>query len=399
MILLAIGPGLVAQLANTDAGSIIIAAQSGARWGYRLLLLQLLIIPILFVVQELTVRLGLSTGNGYAELVRRRFGRFAALIATATLIVSCLGALVTQMSGLAGAGHVFGIPSWQTVAGIMTMIFVMVCTGSYRSVERVAICLGLFEFGFLVVAWRSGPNLGEMLAQMRDVPLADPAYLYLLAANLGTSIMPWTVAYQQSAIVDKGLTRDYMGAARVDTLVGAIICQVITGAIVIAAAATIGRTAPDIGLENVSQIANAFVPTMGNTVGRVVFAAGLCGGALVATVVVCLTAAWSIGEVTGVRHSLEHHPAEAPWFYLTFGAILLAGGGVVLSGINLVRLAIAVGVVNALFLPVVLGFLYWLARLGLPEADRLKGSYAIVVAALFGVTAGLGVFAAIGGSL
>lgn len=115
--MLAIGPGLVAQLANTDAGSIIIAAQSGARWGYRLPLLQLLIIPILFVVQELTFRLGLSTGTGYAELVRRRFGKFAALVATATLIVSCLGALVTQMSGLAGAGHVFGIPSWQTVAG------------------------------------------------------------------------------------------------------------------------------------------------------------------------------------------------------------------------------------------------------------------------------------------
>lgn len=252
----------------------------------------------------------------------------------------------------------------------MTMIFVMVCTDSYRSVERVAICLGLFGFAFLVVAWTSGPNLSEMLAQMRHVPLADPAYLYLVAANLGTSVMPWTLAYQQSAIVDKGLMRDCMGAARVDTLVGAIICQIITAAIVIAAAATIGRTAPDIGLENVSQIAKAFVPTMGDTVGRVVFAAGLCGCALVATVVVCVTAAWSIGEVIGVRHSLGHHPAEAPWFYLTIGAILLAGGGVVISGIKLVRLAIVVGVVNALFLPVVLGFLYWLARRGLPEADR-----------------------------
>jgi Mn2+/Fe2+ NRAMP family transporter len=398
MFWLAIGPGLVAQLANTDAGSIITAAQSGAQWGYRLLLLQLLIIPILFVVQELTVRLGLSTGNGYAELIRRRFGRLAAFVSTATLIVSCFGALVTQMSGLAGAGHVFGIPSWQTVPAIIAVIFVMVCTGSYRSVERVAICLGLFELAFLVVAWTSGPNPSEMLAQMREIPLGDPAYLYLLAANLGTSVMPWTVAYQQSAIVDKGLTREHIGAARVDTLVGAVICQVITAAIVIAAAAAI-RTDPDLGLETVSQIASAFVPTMGNTVGRVVFAMGLCGGALVATVVVCLTAAWSIGELMGVRHSLEHHPAEAPWFYLAFGVILFAGGGLVISGINLVRLAIAVGVGNALLLPVVLGFLYWLARRALPDADRLKGNYAIVVAVIFVVTAGLGVYAGIRGSL
>jgi Mn2+/Fe2+ NRAMP family transporter len=237
-----------------------------------------------------------------------------------------------------------------------------------------------------------------MLAQMRDIPLGDRAYLYLLAANLGTSVMPWTVAYQQSAIVDKGLTRAQIGAARVDTLVGAVICQVITAAIVIAAAAAI-RTAPDLGLENMSQIADAFVPIMGDTVGRVVFAAGLCGGALVATVVVCLTAAWSIGELSGVRHSLEHQPAEAPWFYLAFGIILFAGGSLVISGISLVRLAIAVGVVNALLMPVVLGFLFSLARRALPEPDRLRGGYAIVVAALFLVTAGLGVYAGIRGSL
>ena len=397
--LLVAGPGLVAQLANTDAGSIITAAQSGAQWGYRLLLLQFLLIPILYLVQELTVRLGLGTRKGYVQLVRQSFGRFWAFLSIIALVVSCFGALVTQMSGLAGAGQVFGIPVWETIAVTIAVIFLMVCTGSYRLVERIAIGLGLFELAFLVVAWTAHPSLGQMLAQMREAPLSDPRYLYLLAANLGTSIIPWIVVYQQSAIVNKGLAREHRSAARLDTFIGAVFCQVITAAIVVAAAATLGREGPDTGLQSVSQIAMALVPTLGDTVGRVVFALGLSGGALVATVVVCLTAAWSIGEMIGVKHSLKDNPAEAPWFYVAFAVILLAGGGLVVSGVNLVRLAIAFGVINALLLPVVLGFLYRLACTALPNSDRIKGGYAIVVGLVLFLVAGFGVYAGIAGSL
>ena len=68
------GPGLVVMLADTDVGSIITAGQSGVQWGYRLLLLQLVLVPILYVVQELTVRLGIFTGRGHGELIRATFG-------------------------------------------------------------------------------------------------------------------------------------------------------------------------------------------------------------------------------------------------------------------------------------------------------------------------------------
>ena len=397
--LLVLGPGLLAQLANSDAASIITAAESGAQWGYRLLLLQVLIIPVLYMTQELTVRLGLGTGKGYAELVRERFGRVWAFLSIATLIASCFGALVAQMTGLAGVGEAFGIPVWQTIAAIVALIFGMVLTGSYHSVERIAIALGLFELGFLVVAWTAHPDPAQILAQLTQVPVGNPGYLYLLAANLGTSIMPWTIVYQQSAVVDKGLTREHLGIERIDTLIGAVLCQVITAAIVVAAAATLGRGGSDPSLGSVSAIAMAFVPSLGETVGRGVFALGLAGGALVATVVVCLTAAWSIGESIGVRHSLEHHPREAPWFYAVFGIALVAGGTLVASGINLVRLAIAVGVINVLLLPVMLGFLYRLARTALAPADQLRGAYAAIVGIVFLMIAGFGVYAAIVGAL
>jgi len=140
----AVGPGLVVMLADTEAGSVITAAQSGAQWGYRLLLLQFLIIPLLYTAQELSIRLGLGTGKGFGELVRLRFGRGIALLSLATLVLSCFGALVTELSGLAGIGELFGIPLWETVGVLVVLIFAMVCTGSYHGVERIAICLGLF---------------------------------------------------------------------------------------------------------------------------------------------------------------------------------------------------------------------------------------------------------------
>ena len=86
--LLAAGPGLVVMLADTDAGSIVTAAQSGAVWGYKLLSLQLILIPILYIIQELTLRLSLSTGKGHAELIRQYFGKFWAWFAVSTLVIS-----------------------------------------------------------------------------------------------------------------------------------------------------------------------------------------------------------------------------------------------------------------------------------------------------------------------
>lgn len=394
----AVGPGLVAMLADTDAGSVITVAQSGARWQYRLLLLQFLLIPAMFMAQELAGRIGICTGKGCAELILARFGRAWAALAIAALAISCFGALVTQMSGLAGAGRVFGVPVWQGVALAVAMIFVMVVTGSYRSVERIAIFLGLFELAYVVVAWRAAPNLGEMATQLVQMPLGDANYLYLLAANLGTGVIPWTILYQQSASVDKGLTRGDIRGARIETLAGVILCQLVTSAMLVAAGAALYGKGAGNGLTDIGDIANALTPVLGDTVGREIFALGLCGGALVATVVVCLTSAWAIGEVLGVRHSLEHRPAAAPWFYGVFGAILLAGGALVASGIDLVALAIAAGVVNAVLLPVVLGFQYRLARTALAAPDRLKGWYAVVVGVIFVLTSAVGVFAGLLGA-
>lgn len=390
------GPGLVVMLADTDAGSVITAAQSGAEWGYRLLLLQVVLVPILCVVQELTVRLGIISGKGHAELIREQYGAAWAWLSVGTLVLACVGALLSELSGLAGVGLLFGVPTWLTMIVVVGGLTLMAYTGSYLSVERIAIAVGAFELVFLIVAWQANPDLSTVASETLNIPWRDSGYLYLVAANIGAVIMPWMVFYQQSAVIEKKLTVADLPAARWDTAAGAVITQLIMAGVLIASAATLGKSGQHESLETVQQIAQALTPFLGERTGRVLFALGMTGSALVATIVVTLTAARTLGEVLGVKHSLEHSPREAPWFYGFYTAALVAGALVVASGANLVALSVGVQVMNALLLPIVLGFLYLLAR-RLPLPYRLRGGYRLVIALTIAATVGFGAYAALKG--
>ncbi len=390
------GPGIVVMLADTDAGSVITAAQSGAEWGYRLLLLQLVLIPILYIVQELTVRLGAVEGRGHAALILDKFGRGWALLSVSTLILACVGALLSELSGLAGVGALMGIPAWLMMVLVVSTLVFIALSGSYLTVERVAIAVGAFELVFLLVAWRAQPGLADLARQSIDIPATNPKYLYLVAANIGAVIMPWMVFYQQSAVVEKKLGIGDLPAARVDTVIGAIVTQMIMAAVLVAAAATLSGGAEGVSLDTVEQIAQALTPALGDTTGRLLFGLGISGAAVVATIVVTLTAARTLGETLGYKHSLESAPREAPWFYVVYTLTLVAGAAIVLSGVNLVSLSVGVQVMNALLLPIVLGFLFMLAR-RLPEPHRLQGAYAAVVAAIIAVTVVFGVYSGVSG--
>ena len=388
------GPGLVVMFADTDAGSVITAAQSGAVWGYRLLLLQIILIPIVYIVQELAARLGIVTGKGHGELIREHFGKGWAWFSVCTLMVACLGALVTEFAGVAGAGLLFGIPPWLSVGMAVLLLSIVAWTGSYLRVERIAILIGSFELIFLVVAWWAQPSPAAMLSGLTHIPWRQPGYMYLAVANIGAVIMPWMVFYHQSAVVDKGMTTKDLRAARRDTALGAIITQLIMIAILVATAATIGLSNPGVPLDTVQQIADALTPFLGRTVGTVFFALGMVGASLVAAIVVSLATAWGLGEVSGYKRSLEHQPRQAPWFYLIYTGMLVIGGAVVLSGINMVILSVAVQVMNAALLPIVLGFLYLLALKALPNPYRLHGAYSVMVGVVVAITSILGLYAA-----
>jgi len=362
-------------------------------------MLQIVPIPILYAVQELTVRLGIFTGKGHGELVRATFGKGWAWLSATGLAVATIGALLTEFSGVAGVGELFGVS--RDISLLVTVVFLLavVWTGSYRRVEFVAIALGLFEFAFFWIAYASRPRVSALVHGLTQMPFGDKGYRYLVAANIAAVIMPWMIFYQQSAGADKKLRPADYRSARWDTGLGAFATQMVMATVLVATAATIGRTeVPSaLRLDSVGEMATALTPFLGASIGRLIFGLGIIGAAMIAAIVVSLACAWGFGEVAGYKHSLEHRPLEAPWFHAVYTAAVIGRAITVTAVPDLVSLNLAVEVLNALMLPLVLGFLIALAVQALPEAHRLRGPYGWIVIAVSCLTAALGIYGGLSG--
>ncbi|MBO0868550.1 MAG: Nramp family divalent metal transporter [Micromonosporaceae bacterium] len=401
------GPGLMVMLADTDAGSVVTAAQSGARYGYRLALWQLALIPVLYLVQEITARLGLGTGKGHAALIRDRFGLGWALLSAGTLFVACVGALVTEFAGLAGVGALAGVPRPVAVGLPAVALPVLVLTGRYRRVEVVGVAIGALELLFIPAAALAHPSGGAALHGLAHPILPRNDFVMLLAANAGAVIMPWMVFYQQGAVIDKRRTlqpvpgrpaaaaeRRALRSARLDTALGAVLTQLVMIAVLVATAATIGAANPGASLASVGDIASGLTPFLGRTTAALLFGIGMLGAATVAALVVCVAGAWGMAEVLGWRHSLNDTPRHAAGFYALAVAGTAAGAGLVLVAPDLVHLSVDVEVMNACLLPLVLGFLLVLERHALPPAMRMRGLRRAVTYLLTGAVIALGLYAA-----
>jgi len=199
-----IGPGILVMLADTDAGNVVTAAQSGAKWGYRLLPLLLGLIPVLYMVQELAVRLGIFTGRGYSELVRHHYGSGWAWVLAAALVVAVAGSMVTEFAAVAGVGELYGASRNLTLPMAAGTLLVIILSGSYRRVERTAILIGALELAFLMVAVMTRPDLATIAHQVSDLPLGDSGFWLLAAALIGAVFNPWMVFYQQLPAIRHG---------------------------------------------------------------------------------------------------------------------------------------------------------------------------------------------------
>jgi Mn2+/Fe2+ NRAMP family transporter len=384
------GPGLLVMLADTDAGNVVTAAAAGAQSGYRLLPLLLLLVPVLYLVQELTVRLGIFTGRGHGELIREHFGPGIALLAAVPLAVGAIGSLVTEFTGIAGVGELYGLPRLITLPLSLAILLMIVGTGSYRRIERAALIIGAFQFSFFIVAWIAHPDPTAISHDATNISFGDRQAFYLAAAIVGAVLNPWMVFYQQSAVVENGLQAWDIGAQRWATVIGAILTQTLTAAVLIAIAAKLAGQGAPASFNNVGEIIAALSGILGGGIAQAVFSAGVLGAAMLAAIVSSLALAWGIGELAGYRRSLEYHPFQAHWFYGVYAVGVIGSATTVWLVPDLVWLNIAAQVLNVFLLPPVLGCLMALAMTTLPESIRLRGLYLWVVAGVSAAVCGLG---------
>ena len=266
-----------------------------------------------------------------------------------------------------------------TVPVAAAFVIGIALTGSYRRAERIGIALGLAELVFIPAMLMAHPSLHAIGHALGHQPLGARSYVELLTANVGAVIMPWMIFYQQGAVIDKGLKPQHVHSERRDTAVGAFLTQMVMIVVVLAFAATVGLHDRGAVLNSVGDMSSALRPFLGDVGAKILLGVAVLGAGLVAALVASLAGAWGISEVFGWDHTLNERPGRRnASFYITYALAHVIGATVVLFSLNLIHLVIDIEVMNALLLPIILGFLLALEARALPTEHRMHGSYRVV---------------------
>jgi NRAMP (natural resistance-associated macrophage protein)-like metal ion transporter len=369
IFLAVVGPGLIVMVADNDAGGISTYAVTGSKTGFSLLWLFIILLPMAYYVQEMTVRLGAVTKRGHAEAIFDAFGPFWGWFSLADLAIVNWLTLITEYIGMTAAMSIFGIPPFVTYFGVTIILFIIVITGRYWTFEKVTLFFCVFNFVYIPAAiWgMNTPTAPGWNAVFRGFYNPDllgglsKDMLFIILANIGTTIAPWMIFFQQSAVVDKGMDVHDIKFGQLDTFIGSFFTCLVAVFIIIATGAVLYYHHPQIIIEDAAQTAEAIVPLLPGGQGelaRKLFAIGLFDAGFLGAVCVSLSSSWAVGEVFGWAHSLNHKIKDAPWFYIIYLGMLLSSGAVVLiPGAPLVTITMFVQVVAVTVLPAALVFL------------------------------------------
>jgi len=352
-MLAVVGPGLIVMVGDNDAGGVSTYAQAGQDYGYSLLWVLLLLIPVLVVNQEMVVRLGAVTGVGHARLINERFGRGWGWFSVGDLFVLNFLTIVTEFIGIGLAADYFGISQYVVVPTAAVALVVIMASGSFRRWERamfVFIAITLLQVPMLLM---SHPDFGRA-ARDFVVPgisggVTSDAVL-LIIAIVGTTVAPWQLFFQQSNIVDKRITPRFIGYERADTVLGAFVVVVGAAALVM----TGDWAARSTGSEGAFTDAGAVAHLLGHgdhLLGSI-FAIVLLDASIVGAAAVTLATSYAFGDVFGIKHSLHRSFSDAKRFYLSYTAMVaLAAGVVLIPGAPLGVITTAVQALAGLLLP------------------------------------------------
>ncbi|MDT5325111.1 MAG: hypothetical protein QOF25_2263 [Mycobacterium sp.] len=352
-LLAIVGPGLIVMVGDNDAGGVATYAQAGQNYGYSLLWVLLLLIPVLVVNQEMVARLGAVTGVGHARLINERFGRGWGWFSVGDLFVLNFLTIVTEFIGITLAADYIGISRYIVVPTAAIALIAIMASGSFRQWERamfVFIAISLLQIPMLLL---SHPQWGraahDFVIPGMQGGISSDAVL-LIIAIVGTTVAPWQLFFQQSNIIDKRITPRFIGYERADTVLGAVV--VVAGAAALMMTADWAARATDsIGhFVDAGQVAHLLGATS-STLGSL-FAVILLDASIVGAAAVTLSTSYAFGDVFGLKHSLHRGFKDAKQFYLSYGAmVILAAGIVLIPGAPLGLITTAVQALAGLLLP------------------------------------------------
>jgi Mn2+/Fe2+ NRAMP family transporter len=365
-LLAILGPGLIVMVGDNDAGAFGTYTQAGQNYGTTLLWTLMLLVPVLYVNQEMVVRLGAVSGVGHARLILERFGRFWGAFSVIDLFLLNALTIVTEFIGVSLALRYLGLSQFWGVLASAAIVMLAVSTGNFRRFERFAIFLVFGSLLLVPVIIMVHPPVDQIARDLlvpkmpADAKLSE--VMLLIIAIVGTTVAPWQLFFQQSYLVDKRITPRFIKYARLDLWVGIVL--VIVGAIAMMGfSAAIFAGKPEFG-----SYSDAFGTALGleQYAGRlpaILFALALLDASIIGAAAVSLATAYAIGDVLSLRHSLHRKPLDAKGFYAVYcGLIVVAAALVLTPGTPLGLLTNAVQTLAGVLLPSATVFLLLLSN-------------------------------------
>jgi Mn2+/Fe2+ NRAMP family transporter len=397
LLWLLVGPGILVFLAENDAPSMLSYAATGSRFGVGFFLPFVVLTFVMgFVVQEMTVRLGAVTHRGHAELIFDRFGRFWGFFTMADLVQGNFLTLVTEFIGVRAGLSFFGIRPVVAVGIALVVVAGAITTGRYWTWERITLGLAIFNGLFVPAAILAHPAWGEVgRALLRWTPFPHGArseILLLILADIGATVTPWMLFFQQSAVVDKGMQPRDISDGRLDTLLGTLLATVFAIATILATV-PLFRHGIDARDFQAAQFAQALEPWIGRA-GAALFALGIFEAGIVAAIAISTASAYAFGEVLHTGHSLNRPVREAwPFYSILLGSACVAAGLVLIPNAPLEFIILMVNVVAVLAMPPALALLLLLVNDREVMGDYVNGRWTNLAGVAVGVllvVAGLG---------
>ena len=366
LLWLLVGPGILVMLGENDGPSMISYAVTGARFGIGFFLPFIVLTFVMaIVVQEMTVRLGAVTQRGHAELIFDRFGPFWGWFAMIDLGLGNFLTLITEFIAVRAGLGFFGVPPWAAVLGALAILYLALMTHRYWTWERLTLAAALFNLVFIPVALLTHPDwhsVGHALAGWKPLPggLNNDVLLVVLA-NIGATVTPWMLFFQQSAIVDKGLTTRDIRFGRIDTILGATLASLAALAVVLATTPLFAHQMNAANFQ-AGEFAQALQPIVGRF-GASLFALGIVEAGMVAAITISTSSAYAFGEVAHRPHSLNLPFTQGKAFYsVVFLCAAAAAAIVIVPGLPLVNVVMIVNVIAVLAMPPALVFLFMLVN-------------------------------------
>ena len=365
-LLAIVGPGLIVMVGDNDAGAFATYGQAGQSYGTKLLWTFLLLIPVLYVNQEMVLRLGAVTGVGYAKLLLERFGRFWGAFSVINLFFINALTIVTEFIGIVLAARYLGVPKVLAVILAGLVIVLAASTGSLRRFERMAMIFCAGSLLLIPLYVLAHPPAGQMASGLvvPSIPGGSGSLgtvMLLVIGIVGTTVAPWQLFFQQSYVIDKRITPRFMRYEKADLWIG-ILVVVIGGSALMGATAVAFAGTRHGQFTDAAGLAAGLAAYAGHAAGAI-FAVALLDASMIGAFAVSLSTAYAIGDVLGLKHSLHRGVKQAKGFYAMYAALIgLAAAVVLIPGSPLGLLTVGVQVLAGVLLPSATVFLLLLCN-------------------------------------